>query len=118
MSLDRPDLALIKIQTHLVDAYTDDGRVVCIKPIPRNAEEARIAQMLTTTELRADPRNHCVPIIEVIDDPEDDSRSYMVMPFLRAADDPQFQYVKEVVDFVDQILEVRAADLAKHGDLT
>ena len=74
--------------------------------------------MLSTTELRADPRNHCVPIIEVIDDPGDDSKSYMVMPFLRDADDPQFQYVKEVMDFVDQILEVRTVDLARYGGLT
>ena len=74
--------------------------------------------MLSTTELRADPRNHCVPNIEVIDDPGDDSKSYMVMPFLRDADDPQFQYVKEVMDFVDQILEVRTVDLARYGGLT
>jgi len=100
-------LVLTNPQTHLVDAYTDDGRVVCIKPVPRNGEETRIAKMLSTAEFRADPRNHCVPIIEVIEDPEDDSKSYMVMPFLRAADDPQFQHVKEIIDFVDQILEVR-----------
>jgi hypothetical protein len=62
--------------------------------------------MLSTKKLRADPRNHCVPIIEVIDDPDEDLLSYMVMPFLRIADSPPFQYVKEIVDFVDQILEV------------
>jgi len=64
--------------------------------------------MLSAKELRADPRNHSVPIIEVIDDPEDDTKSYMVMPLLRAADSPSFQFVKEIIDFVDQILEVTA----------
>jgi len=93
-------------QTHLVDAYTDDGKFVCIKRIRRNVEETRIAQMLSTEELRADPKNHCIPIIEVIDDPDNDSISYMVMPLLRVADSPPFQYVKEIMDFVDQILEV------------
>lgn len=72
----------------------------------RNDEETRIAQMLSAAELREDPRNHCVPVIEVIDDPGDESVSYMVMPLLRNADDPPFQYVKEIIDFVDQILEV------------
>jgi len=81
---------------------------VCIKRVRRNDEESRIAQMLSTEELRADPKNHCIPIIEVIDDPDDDSLSYMVMPLLRVADSPPFQYVKEIMDFVDQILEVGA----------
>ena len=117
-SPDLLDFVLIKTQTHLVDAYTDDGRVVCIKPVARDGEETRIARMLSTTEFRADPKNHCVSIIEVIDDPGDDSKSYMVMPFLRGANNPQFQYVKEIMDFVDQILEVRVADMLKHGDLT
>lgn len=77
-----------------------------IKRVGRGDEESRIAQMLSTKELRADPRNHCVPIIEVIDDPEDDSVSYVVMPLLRNADTPPFQFVKEIMDFVDQTLEV------------
>ena len=75
-----------------------------IKKVGRGDEESRIAQMLSTPELREDPRNHCVPIVEMIDDPDDDSVSYMVMPLLRNADNPQFQYVKEIIDFVDQIL--------------
>ncbi|KAF9782709.1 kinase-like domain-containing protein [Thelephora terrestris] len=100
-----PDSVLTASQTHLIDAYTDEGKCVCIKPVGRNDEESRIAQMLSTKELRSDPRNHCVPIIEIIDDPEDDTTSYMVMPLLRVADSPPFQYVKEIVDFVDQVLE-------------
>jgi len=68
--------------------------------------------MLSTKELLVDPRNHCAPVIEVIDDPDDNSISYMVMPMLRLADNPPFQYVKEIIDFVDQILEVRATDPA------
>ena len=76
-----------------------------IKRVGRSDEESGIAQMLSTAELRADPRNHCVPIIEIFDDPDDDSISYMVMPLLRNASNPPFQYVKEIIDFVDQILE-------------
>jgi len=79
---------------------------VCIKRVQENDEEIRIAQMLSTPELREDPKNHCVPIIEVIDDPEYDSISYVVMPLLRSANDPPFQYVEEIIDFVNQILEV------------
>lgn len=66
--------------------------------------------MLNTKEVLADPRNHCAPVIEVIEDPNNDSVSYMVMPLLRLADDPPFQYVKEIIDFVGQILEVRGTN--------
>ena len=85
---------------------------MCIKKVRRTDDELRIAQMLSTKELLVDPRNHCAPVIEVIDDPDDNSISYMVMPMLRLADNPPFQYVKEIIDFVDQILEVRATDPA------
>jgi hypothetical protein len=81
---------------------------VLIKRIGRNDEESRIIQMLNTPELREDPRNHAVPIVEVFDDPDDDSVSYLAMPLLRNAGNPPFQYVKEIIDFVDQILEVGA----------
>jgi hypothetical protein len=40
-------------------------------------------------------------------DPGDDSVSYIVMPFLRLSENPPFETVGEVADFVDQILEVR-----------
>jgi len=93
------------LRTHLVDAFTDDGRVVCIKQVGRNEEEVRIARMLGSDESRPDPKNHCISVIEVIDDPEDDTKSYLVMPFLRSADNPPFDFVKEIIDFVDQILE-------------
>lgn len=78
-----------------------------IKAVGRGDEESRIARMLSTSDLREDPRNHSVPIIEIIDDPEDDRKSYMVMPLLRNAADPSFEYVKEIIDFVDQLLEAR-----------
>ena len=73
--------------------------------------------MLSTKELLADPRNHCVPVIDVIDDPDYDAISYMVMPMLRLVDNPPFQYVKEIIDFVDQILEVRTIGFAGHSNL-
>lgn len=84
---------------------------MCIKRIRRNGHESSIAQLLSTKELLVDPRNHCVPAIEVIDDPDNDLLSYMVMPLLRGAGSPPFQYIREIIDFVDQILEVGTLSL-------
>ena len=53
-----------------------------------------------------DPANHSVPILDTFQDLIDKSISYLVMPFLRLIDDPEFEVVEEVLDFVDQILEV------------
>jgi hypothetical protein len=55
-----------------------------------------------------DPTNHSVPILDTFEDSVDKSISYLVMPFLRLTDSPPFEVVEEVLDFVDQILEVRS----------
>ena len=54
-----------------------------------------------------DPANHSVPILDTFEDLVDESISYLVMPFLRLIDNPPFEVVEELLDFVDQILEVR-----------
>ena len=54
-----------------------------------------------------DPANHSVPILDTFGDPVDKTISYLVMPFLRLTDNPPFEVVDEVLDFADQILEVR-----------
>ena len=83
-----------------------DGRLVYIKQVPTGDQESRIALMFSTTGFNGDPRNHCVPVIDYFQDDNDVTVSFMVMPFLRGADNPPFETVGNVVDFVDQILEV------------
>ena len=55
-----------------------------------------------------DTANHSVPILDTFKDITDDSISYIVMPFLRSSENPPFETVGEVADFVDQLLEVRS----------
>ena len=77
-----------------------------IKRVRTGDPESRIAAKLCAPELVSDPRNHCVPILEIFKDDVDASISYMVMPFLKLMDEPPFERVSEVVDFVTQLLEV------------
>ena len=79
---------------------------MAIKKINSKNEEGHIAQMLSTKEMLADPRNHCVPVIEVIEDPNDEKVSYMVMPLLQHVEWPPFECIKDIVDCVDQVFEV------------
>lgn len=63
--------------------------------------------MFSSPPLSIDPRNHCVPILDVLQDPEDGTISYLVMPFLRDVESPPFEIVDDIVQFIDQILQVR-----------
>ena len=65
-----------------------------------------ISQLLSSEPLVSDPRNHTVPILEVLDDPEDTDIAYIVMPMLTACYAPPFNTVGEVVAFFQQAIEV------------
>ncbi|KAI0045022.1 hypothetical protein FA95DRAFT_1496145 [Auriscalpium vulgare] len=82
-----------------------DGKLVCIKKISTGNKESNTALLLRSKQRREDPRNHSVPILDVLEDPDDSAVSYMVMPFFHPMDDPPFESVDEIVDFVDQVLE-------------
>lgn len=80
-----------------------DGKLVYIKQVQTNDQESRIALMLSSYQ---DPVNHSVPILDTFVDAQNDSISYLVMPFLRPVDEPPFFVVGETLDFADQLLEV------------
>jgi hypothetical protein len=93
-----------------------DNLAVMLKEVKtsRHPHEVEIAEYFSSPELRSDPRNHCVPILETLQLPDDTPRRkgpVLVMPLLRAYNDPPFQTVAEAVDFFRQIFEV--CDCAK-----
>ncbi|KAJ3476120.1 hypothetical protein NLI96_g11382 [Meripilus lineatus] len=91
---------------NVVDAVkTSNGDQVLIKKIKTGSDELRIGLYLSSSELREDPRNHCVPILDYFEDEEDETISFMVMPLLRHFDNPKFGPVNELLDFGDQIFE-------------
>lgn len=91
----------------LIDATRiSDGRLVYIKRVPAGSKEITIAQALLSLDLNS-PDNHTVPLLDVLQDDVDPKISYIVMPFLKLVDNPPFETVENVVDFVDQLLEVR-----------
>ena len=90
-----------------------DNELVLIKKVRSGSAELRIACSLYSDTLRNDPRNHCVPVLEILRDSEDEAWSYMVMPFLRYIDDPPFESVENVLDCCEQLLVV-SGHLAAH----
>ncbi|GBE79198.1 hypothetical protein SCP_0203950 [Sparassis crispa] len=82
-----------------------DGKLVYIKRVGTGDKETQIATMLSAEPLVQDPKNHCVPILEMFPDAEDEDISYMVMPFFVLIDSVPFECIENIVDFTDQILE-------------
>lgn len=104
---------------NLMDARRlSDNQLICIKRVLTASHEISIACHLSRDEVRSDPRNHSVPILDTFQDDEDDRISYLVMPFLRPMDNPPFEVVQDVADFVDQILEVRYSETTPPAALT
>nr|VWP01471.1 N/A [Ganoderma boninense] len=79
-----------------------DGERVSIKRTPKGTQELNIAQFLSSIHA-AD--NHCVTVLEVLQDPFEPQKALMVMPYLEQFNHPEFEAVGEVVDFVFQALE-------------
>jgi len=77
---------------------------VYVKEVRTGDLESSLALMLSAID---DPTNHSVPILDTFEDSVNKSISYIVMPFLRLTDNPRFEIVEDVLDFTDQILEVR-----------
>jgi hypothetical protein len=90
-----------------------DGEFVMLKAVRRNDHpfEVEIARYLMSEPLRSDPMNHCVPILDVLNVP-DDPRDIIVMPLLRPFSDPPFETFGEVVGCLRQLFEVLVVTLS------
>ncbi|KZT29105.1 hypothetical protein NEOLEDRAFT_1128667 [Neolentinus lepideus HHB14362 ss-1] len=64
-----------------------------------------IGLFLSSGALASDLRNHCVPILEVLDPPEEDDLVLLVMPFLCDYDSPAFDTFGETIAFFKQVFE-------------
>lgn len=91
----------------MIDATRiSDNKLVYIKKVPRGCDELSIATYLYSEDLRGDCQNHCVPILDVLDPPQDPTISFMIMPFLRYIDSPSFERVEDILQCGRQLLEV------------
>ncbi len=98
---------ILKVRKHLIDATRlSDGKLVYVKRVKTGDLESTIAIMLSSSDLLSDPRNHCVPILDYFQDQSNAAISYLVMPFLRLSNDPPFETVEDIVDFINQMIEV------------
>jgi hypothetical protein len=94
----------------------EDGRQVMLKKVlpEEGPHELLITQQFTSPGLKEDPKNHCVPLLDLVDLSKTSpaGRKLMVIPFLRPFKNPRFQTYGEFVAFFMQISEVGPSTLS------
>ncbi|PIL36001.1 hypothetical protein GSI_01661 [Ganoderma sinense ZZ0214-1] len=96
------------LSAYILDAvriYDSAHVVLKLVDSERNPHEVEISQYLSSEPLRSDPRNHSVPIFDVFAVPDEPNFTIMVLPLLRACNDPSWQTVGEILSFIQQIFE-------------
>ncbi|KAK7031958.1 kinase domain-containing protein, partial [Favolaschia claudopus] len=95
--------ALSSMRSDVLDAIriADNQRVV-LKRIQTNSREIKIIQYLSQIQ---DPRNHTIPLLDVILLPPDNSCSLLVTPYTRRFNHPAFHCRAEYVEAMQQFLE-------------
>ena len=85
-----------------------DGKFMMLKRLKKSKHpyEVEISQFFSTESLASNPANHCVPILEVLQIPDDEDMVILVMPLLRSFDDPRFDTYGEVVECFKQLFIV------------
>ncbi|KAI0364340.1 kinase-like protein [Pilatotrama ljubarskyi] len=84
-----------------------DGAVVALKRISKSIHphEVDITRMFSAEPLSSDARNHCVPVYDVLESPNDNDIVFLVMPYLRLYKYPRFCTVGEAVECFRQLFE-------------
>jgi hypothetical protein len=101
----------------MMDATRSDGTPVVLKFAHKsyNAYETFITSMYAPRGEFDHPHNHNTPILDVLPLPENDDVLVMVLPLLRAYDDPPFDTIGEVIAFFQQMFEASYHSLEVYG---
>ncbi|KDR71783.1 hypothetical protein GALMADRAFT_74620 [Galerina marginata CBS 339.88] len=98
--------------TQVNDAiHLPTGRHVALKKVYKtvNPFEEDITRLFSSEPLTKDPRNHCVPLLDVLQLPsnetEEEEVSLFVLPFLRVFNSPIFDTFGEALDCIRQLFE-------------
>ncbi|KAJ7121104.1 hypothetical protein C8R44DRAFT_623082 [Mycena epipterygia] len=83
-------------RTQVMDAERiSDGNNVMLKRISKQIHpfEVEIGKLFSSSPLSEDPRNHCISILAVLQDPDDHDKQIIVMPRLMSFYKPIFYTV-------------------------
>ncbi|KAK0207433.1 hypothetical protein IW262DRAFT_1282108 [Armillaria fumosa] len=93
----------------IMDAtYTSNGCLLMLKSISKSVHphEVPISWFLSSQPLASDPKNHCVPIFDVLQSLLNDDMKIIVMPHLYDFNETPFDTSSELLDCFHQIFEM------------
>jgi len=98
-----------------MDAKKADGSFVVMKCVDatNHPDEVAIAKLFSSEPLRSNPSNYCVPILDILEVPNNPNATIIVMPLLW---DDEFHVpydtIGEAVEHFRQIFEVHALEMS------
>ncbi|KIK54390.1 hypothetical protein GYMLUDRAFT_48753 [Collybiopsis luxurians FD-317 M1] len=102
------------VHARIIDALRiSDSSMVAIKRVKNPlvegkrtiSTEEKIATLFSNDKHKSNPRNHCVPLLQVLHIPGIDDETLLVMPWMRKPNDPDFRTIGEGLQFVREIFE-------------
>ncbi|TBU31676.1 hypothetical protein BD311DRAFT_688661 [Dichomitus squalens] len=86
---------------------TSDDRVVVLKQLSKiyHPYEVEISKLFSSKPLASEPRNHSVPIYDVLQSPLDEDIVILVMPYLIRHQEVRFETIGEAVECFRQLFE-------------
>ncbi|KAJ8588515.1 hypothetical protein M405DRAFT_882102 [Rhizopogon salebrosus TDB-379] len=92
----------------IIDATrVSDGLYISLKVLNKSEfpHEVHIGQYFMAERLASDPKNHCVPFLDVLSVPNEEDKQIIVMPLLLEFTRPRFDTFGEVVECFRQLFE-------------
>ncbi|KAG1885163.1 hypothetical protein F4604DRAFT_1648090 [Suillus subluteus] len=92
----------------IIDATRmSDDLYISLKVVDKSVHphEVDIGQYFMMEHLASDPKNHCVPFLDVLSVPNEEEKQILVMPLLLDFTMPRFDTVGEVVECLRQLFE-------------
>ncbi|KZS89825.1 hypothetical protein SISNIDRAFT_431678 [Sistotremastrum niveocremeum HHB9708] len=103
---DSEDSILPHIRGSILDATRrKDKRIVVMKLVPTNKQELAIWRCLSAPALLSDPRNSCVPLLDVLVLPDTDEELLAVMPLLLPFNRVRFETPGEIMQCLYKLSE-------------
>ncbi|THH31946.1 hypothetical protein EUX98_g2224 [Antrodiella citrinella] len=93
-----------------IDPRDHYGDLFMIKRMETDSQEVNLLLEFSTLEMRANPYNHSVPVLDHFLKPDDPSVTFIVTPYLRPIKDPPFRLAGEIMGYLEQVLEVHPPD--------
>lgn len=94
---------------HAIDLNAGQFVVLKKTDLIEHPDEIRTMEHLSEEPVGSDKRNHSVRAVDVLEHPTEETTRILVLPLLRDFDDPPFETVGEILDFIWQLLEVGIA---------